>query len=290
MAGSGALGGGGYHGSPNKAPRMSGQDRNATNSPASVPAGTQSIQRVVMILRELAARNREGARLSDLVQSLKLEQPTVHRMLRSLMAESMATQDPESKRYFLGQAVYELGLAAGHRFGLKALCEPILSSLSAKTSDTTFLAVRSGDESVCLDRREGNSPVKIFTLAVGERRPLGVGASGMALLSAYPEDEVRRVIMSNAERLTNYGESDPAALIARVLEAKERGYSLRDLPGYEGIRAMGMPIMDAHAKPIGALSVSTLVGRLVGKNFEERYRLLREHCDAVTRLCERVGS
>lgn len=237
-----------------------------------------------MILRELAARNREGARLSDLVQSLKLEQPTVHRMLRSLVAESMATQDSESKRYFLGQAVYELGLAAGHRFGLKALCEPILSSLSSLTRDTTFLVVRSGDESVCLDRREGNSPVKIFTLAVGDRRPLGVGASGMALLSAYPDDEIRRVIKTNAERLTNYGEGDPEALIARVLDAKSRGYSLRDLPGYEGIRAMGMPILDAHGKPIGALSVSTLVARLTGESFDERFRLLREHCDSVSRL------
>lgn len=263
---------------------MSGQDPKGTGRKAAVPAGTQSIQRVVMILRELAARNREGARLSDLVQSLKLEQPTVHRMLRSLVAESMATQDPDSKRYFLGQTVYEFGLAAGHRFGLKELCEPVLSSLSSLTRDTTFLVVRSGDESVCLDRREGDSPVKIFTLAIGDRRPLGVGASGMALLSAYPEDEIRRVIRANAERFANYGESDPRALVARVLKAKELGYSLRDLPGYEGIRAIGMPIVDAHGKPIAALSVSTLVGRLTGKNLDERCRLLREHCDAVRRL------
>lgn len=95
--------------------------------------------------------------------------------------------------------------------------------------------------------------------------------------------------MANAERLTHHGENDPAALIARVLEAKERSYSLRDLPGYEGIRAIGMPIVDAHGMPIGALSVSTLVGRLTGKNFDERYRLLREHCEAISRLCERVG-
>ncbi|KQP19407.1 IclR family transcriptional regulator [Pseudorhodoferax sp. Leaf267] len=249
-----------------------------------MPAGTQSIQRVVRILRELGARNREGVRLSDLVQSLKLEQPTVHRMLRSLVAESIATQDPATKRYFLGQAVYELGLAAGHRFGLKSLCEPILSSLSTRTKDTAFLAVRSGDDSVCLDRREGDSPVKILTLAVGDRRPLGVGASGMALLSAYPEDEVRRAIEANSSRLAKYGENDIANLVARVLEAKDRGYSLRDLPGYEGIRAIGMPVLDLQGRPICALSISTLVGRLTGENFDDRRRLLQKHCEAITRL------
>lgn len=252
-----------------------------------MPAGTQSIHRVVMILRELGARNREGARLTELVQSLKLEQPTAHRMLRSLVAESMATQDPETKRYFLGQAVYELGLAAGNRFGLKSLCEPILSSLSSRTRDTTFLVVRSGDESVCLDRREGDSPVKIFTLAVGDRRPLGVGASGMALLSAYPESEVRRVIEANAERLANYGERNPTRLIAHVLEAKERGYSVRDLPGYEGIRAIGMPVVDGQGRPLAAVSISTLTGRLTGENFDQRHRLLQQHCQAIGRAVSR---
>jgi DNA-binding IclR family transcriptional regulator len=264
--------------------RMPAQERKGVGSSAALPAGTQSIHRVVMILRELGARNREGARLSELVQSLKLEQPTVHRMLRSLVAEQIATQDPETKRYFLGQAVFELGLAAGHRYGLKSLCEPILSSLSSRTRDTSFLAVRSGDESVCLDRREGDSPVKIFTLAIGDRRPLGVGASGMALLSAYPEDEIRRAIEANPGRLAKYGESNPAGLIERVLEAKASGHSVRDLPGYEGIRAVGMAVVDAKGTPVCALSISTLVGRLTGENFDQRRRLLRQHCEAIGRL------
>lgn len=268
--------------------RLPGPDRHSGAGPSpAMPGGTQSIQRAVMILRELGSRNREGARLSELVHSLKLEQPTVHRMLRSLLAEQMATQDPETKRYYLGQAIFELGLAAGHRFGLKSLCEPILSSLSSRTRDTTFLAVRSGDESVCLDRREGESPVKIFTLAVGDRRPLGVGASGMALLSAYPAEEVRRAIESNRERLANYGERNPAGLMERVLEAKARGYSVRDLPGYEGIRAIGMPVVDPQGRPICALSISTLVARLTGENFEQRRQLLHQHCEAIARLVSR---
>ncbi|HSH90889.1 MAG TPA: IclR family transcriptional regulator [Ramlibacter sp.] len=259
------------------------QAKSSPRLAASMPAGTQSIQRVVMILRELAARNREGARLADLVSSLDLEQPTVHRMLKSLIAESLAIQDPDTKRYYLGQAIYELGLAASQRFDLRAQCEPILSSLAAQTRDTTFLTVRSGDESVCLDRREGDSPIKVFTLAIGDRRPLGVGAGSMALLSAYPEPEIRRVISANSNRLASFGEKRPAALLAQVLEAKERGYSVRDLPGYEGIRAIGMAVLDSKQQPIAALSISTLVGRLTGKEFDNRYRLMREHCSAITK-------
>jgi DNA-binding IclR family transcriptional regulator len=237
-----------------------------------------------MILRELAAHNRGGTRLADLVSSLQLEQPTVHRMLKSLIAASLATQDPATKRYYLGQTIYELGLAASHRFNLKSVCEPVLSSLAAQTRDTSFLTVRSGDESVCLDRREGDSPIKVFTLAVGDRRPLGVGAGSMALLSGFPEAEIRRVITANAGRLRDFGGETPAALLAAVLEAKQRGYSLRNLPGYEGIRAIGMPVFDSEGRPVAALSISTLVGRLSGKEFEFRHQLLHEHCEAMSQL------
>ena len=248
------------------------------------PPGTQSIQRVVMILRELAARNREGARLADLVSSLGLEQPTVHRMLKSLVAESLVLQDPESKRYFLGQAIYELGLAAGQRFDWRSVCGPVLDSLARETGDTTFLVVRSGDDSVCLDRREGDSPVKLFTVAVGDRRPLGIGASGMALLSAFPESEIRRVISSQAARLPSHGEPDIDLLIARLLKAKRDGFAVRDHPKYEGIRAVGMPVFDFEGRPIAALSVSTLTARLTGQRFDERLHSLRQHVEAMRRL------
>jgi len=242
-----------------------------------------------MILRELAARNREGARLSDLVSSLNLEQPTVHRMLKSLVAASLAMQDPESRRYFLGQSVYELGLAASQRFDLRSLCEPILSSLAEQSGDTVFLTVRSGDEAVCLDRREGDSPIQVFTLAVGDRRPLGVGAGSMALLSAFPDAEIHRVIAVNAKRMATFGEGDEKELLARILEAKRRGYSVRDLPGYEGIRAIGMPVLDMEGQPIAALSISTLAARLSGRQLDDRKGLLRKHCEEITRLAARPG-
>ncbi|SIR76234.1 transcriptional regulator, IclR family [Pseudacidovorax sp. RU35E] len=239
-----------------------------------------------MILRHLASRNRDGLRLIDLVDALQLEQPTVHRMLKSLVAESLVMQDPQNKRYFLGRSMYELGLAASQRFDFRSLCSPILSNLARQTGDTVFLTSRSGDESVCLARHEGTSPVKVFTLALGDRRPLGAGASSMALLSAYPLAEIRQIIFSNAERLAEFGEPEPEDLFRRVEKAKRLGYSVRDLPHFEGIRAIGVPVFDFEAQPIAAISISTLTARLTGHGFDERLHLLREHADQIRKLTE----
>src|SRR5690606_27427081 len=73
-------------------PRTSHAQRNHNRS----PSGTQSIQRAARLLRELAARNRQGMRLIDVAHSSGLQRPTVHRMLKCLTAENLVSQDPQS--------------------------------------------------------------------------------------------------------------------------------------------------------------------------------------------------
>src|SRR5262245_11695228 len=47
---------------------------------------------------------------------------------------------------------------------------------------------RDGDEAVCLDCREGSSPIKVLTLHEGDRRPLGIGS--LAMLARLHDGEV----------------------------------------------------------------------------------------------------
>jgi len=145
-------------------------------------AGTQSIRRAVAILKEISAYGQGGIRLVDIANAMQLERPTVHRIIRGLMSQGMVAQNPRSKLYTLGPVVYELGLAAAPLHNLRELCQPSLHRLAQRSGDSVYLVMRSGMDSVCLDRLEGNFPIKTQTLDIGRRRPLGSGASGMAIL------------------------------------------------------------------------------------------------------------
>ena len=59
--------------------------------------------------------------------------------------------------------------------------------LAERTQDTVFLSARDRDEAVCLERVIGDYPIKTLTLSIGDRRPLGVGAGSLALLSALSD-------------------------------------------------------------------------------------------------------
>src|SRR5574342_23026 len=106
--------------------------------------GTQSIERALTLLREIAAHNRGGSRLLDLSTRTGLQRPTVHRMLKCLVAEGMVQQDADSHRYYLGSMVFELGLTAAPRFNLREICHPALARIADATGETVFLTQRSG--------------------------------------------------------------------------------------------------------------------------------------------------
>lgn len=92
-----------------------------------------------------------------------------------------------ARRYFLGHLIFELGLAASSNFNLRDIRQSSLMRLADRTGDAVFLTIRSGYDTVCIDRKEGSFSIRALTLGVGTRRSLGVGAGGLALLMSLPD-------------------------------------------------------------------------------------------------------
>lgn len=249
-------------------------------------SGTQSIERALTLIREIAAHNRTGSRLLDLANRTGLQRPTVHRMLKCLTAENMIQQDPETHRYYLGPMVFELGLTAAPRFNLREICHPAMTRIAEATGDTVFLTQRSGFDSVCVDRQEGTFPIKTFTLEIGMRRPLGVGTGSLAILSALSEDEVRRVVAANTPRLPEYGLT-PTSLIAQVKRAQKLGYAVREVPTLAGVRSIGHALHNQSGVAFAALSVSTISSRMNEKRVVELATMLKAEARQVEKQLER---
>src|SRR5690606_22564443 len=96
----------------------------------------------------------------------------------------LAEQDPNTRRYCLGEEAFVLGVLAARRHGLLELAMASLRRLSELTLDTSFLTVRREMRAVCLHREEGTFPVRTHALQAGAQHPLGVGAGSLAILAA----------------------------------------------------------------------------------------------------------
>ncbi len=234
---------------------------------ASFAYGTQTIQRAVLLLRLLTYYNRSGLRLVDLAALSNLERPTVHRMLHGLIDENLVVQDQTTKRYFLGPAIYEMGLAASPKNHLRDVCHPYLQWVAANTGVTVFLTVRSGFDGVCLDRKDGTPPikVKVFVLDfdIGQHRPLGIGTGCMAILSALPDELVDRIIAVNQQRQV-FAKGSLTQLRRQIMETRDKGFATRTLTEDPAISAIGLAIPGEGNESVGAVSIRGLTSRLTG--------------------------
>ena len=238
-------------------------------------SGTQSIHRAIVLLRAIASRGRAGSRLLDLAKHARLTPPTAHRILRCLVEENIVAQDPDTHRYLLGHLVFELGLAAAPQFNLRQIVEPSLRRVAEKTGDTAFLIARSGFDTVCLDRQEGAFPIKALTLDVGTRRPLGVGAAGLALLMPLPDDAVREILAANALRLEAFGRLTVPAVLRMLKRARTFGFALNDAHITPDAISVGLALPSRYGDPLLAISVGAIASRMSEARQREIGALIR---------------
>ncbi len=241
--------------------------------------GTQSIERAAQVLRLIASRNSVGQRLVDISKQAKLERPTAHRILKCLASEGLVKQDPETRRYFLGHLIFELGLAAASSFNLRDICHPSLLRLAEISGDTVFLTIRSGADSVCIDRVEGKFPIKTFTLDVGTRRPLGVGAGGLALLMKLPSETQLAIVSANALRLGAYNNLTVPAVMKLLKRSRELGFALNDAQVTPGSTSLGLPIRSRSGEPVLAISIGAISSRMTKERKKELASLIRAEID-----------
>lgn len=247
-------------------------------------SGTQTIQRAVAVLRVIASRGHAGLRLADIARHTRLEPPTVHRILRCLCEEGVAAQDTASRRYHLGHLAFELGLAAAPQFSLRELCAHSLTVLAELSGDTVFLTVRSGYDTVCIDRREGSYPIKALLLDVGTRRPLGVGAGGLALLMTLAADEVEEILHANATRFAAYADLTVPRVSALVKRAQSLGYALNDVHVTRAALSLALPIRTRFGDPFAAISIGAIEGRMTSARQAELVALLRREVEKLEQM------
>ncbi|NBA93571.1 IclR family transcriptional regulator [Pseudomonas sp. R5(2019)] len=261
----------------------------AVDSVCGKPSGTQSIERAASILREIASYNDQGLRLSDLSLLLKLERPTIHRILSCLVREGLVMQDPVTRHYLLGHGLFELGLTAATQFKLQTLCRPSMTRLAEATGEMAFVTIRSGRDAISIERIEGARPVDAPFIEIGVHRPLGVGAGSLALMMLLPDDDITRLCDLNAKRLIRYGGLSTPKLLKIIRQSQDIGYAVHDsslIPGFCGV---GMVINDHKGAPLCALSVTLVSESISTEKHQEIISLLRQESRTIQNLIYQSG-
>jgi DNA-binding IclR family transcriptional regulator len=247
--------------------------------------GLQTVDRAVAVLHLLGASGPDGLRLVDVQGKLRLSKPTAHRLLMSLASHGFVDQDGTSKRYRLGTRLAVLAWSVPQRRpDIGRLASPAAQRLAQKSGDTVLVMACDGLESVCIARETGSFPIKALTIEVGTRRPLGVGAGGVAVLGSMPADEARRAIDAIAPKLADFPLTSPEAMLRGAEQARRLGYSVSDGQVAAGVRAIAVAVRDARGVPLGSISIAAIRSRMMPDRIRELVPWMLEERAGVERL------
>ncbi|WP_170415433.1 IclR family transcriptional regulator [Ruegeria atlantica] len=210
--------------------------------------------RLLIILEEVAKRG-VAVKPSDLIESLGLAKPTIHRLLQTAEAEGFLQRDLDGRSYGPGPRLRELSVNTVSSEHLRTARLAILRGVADEIGETCNLAIPDREGMIYLDRVETKWPLRI-QLPIGTQVPFHCTASGKMYLSTLRRNTLdgflsARALKSNTERTI----TDSGALRAEIIQIGQRGYSTDDEEFMPGMAAVAVPVLDERQRLVATLSV-----------------------------------
>lgn len=222
-----------------------------------ISGGVQSLHRALDLVETVAEHGGQMA-IGELAVAAALPLPTIHRLLRTLVARGYMRQLPD-RRYALGFRLVPLGVSASRLVGVDAA--PILDRLVDELSETANLAVLSGDRAEYVAQSPSPHAMRMFT-EVGRRVALHSTGVGKALLAQLPEQEaialIRRTGLPAATPMTI---TDEPSLLQTLDRIRREALALDDEEQEIGVRCVAVPVPGALPVRL-AVSISGPVTRM----------------------------
>jgi len=245
--------------------------------------GVQSVERVFELLELITAAGGE-VMLSELAASTDLPLPTIHRLLRTLVAKGYVRQ-LANRRYVLGPGLIRLGEGAGKQLG--ALVRPQLRALVEQLGETANMAVLDSDRVLYIAQVPSKHAMRMFT-EVGRRAHLHDTGVGKAILAQMKDDTVRAIMArAGMPSATSTSITDVDDLLADVALIRRRGYSIDDGEQEVGVRCYAMAV--PNAPTLTAISVSGPVSRVDDAFAERAVPMLQAAAEALSQDLNRSG-
>jgi IclR family KDG regulon transcriptional repressor len=220
-----------------------------------------SVTNAMRVLKAFSSRHRSYG-VTELARKLDLSTSTTHRLLATLVAEHMVEQDPETGRYRLGLAVYDLVAATSPGYDLTEAVLPPMTMLRHRTGETTQLGVLDGREVVYVERLQSMHSLRMF-LDVGRRNSAHSTGTGKVLLAHLDKAVLDRTLEGwELEALTPFTISDPELLRKELARIREQGWGCNIEEAEIGATSVGAPVRDVTGQVVAALSVAGPTARM----------------------------
>jgi IclR family KDG regulon transcriptional repressor len=199
--------------------------------------------------------------ITVLASRLRRAKSTVHRLAATLTSARFLEQNPETGKYRLGLALFELGSLVRARMDVADAARQKLRELLEQTGETVQLGIIDHHSVLYIYEMESRRAIRMAA-AVGARAPLHCTAVGKVLLASQPEEYVRQVLDLGLKAYTPKTIIRNEALLETLAEVQQRDYATDDEESETGLRAIASPVRNHTGAVIAAIGLAAPVQRM----------------------------
>ncbi len=244
------------------------------------------LHRAIDILDSFTRQQRELS-IPEIVRATGLNRSTAIRLVANLEQRGLLQRASNQGRYRLGQRLFQMGSIVYSSFSLLEAAAGPLAELERRSGATIILAVRNGDYSVIVDRRQGvgdGSAMVPMPVEVGNVRPLTYGLIGRVFLASFAPEAVDDLLKRYPlEQHTPYSIKDRDRFLECLPQIRRDGYSAEVNDAVEGLMGVAAPIFDFAGHTVGVLALGFPATRENDTAFlEEAIKNLKETAEQVS--------
>jgi DNA-binding IclR family transcriptional regulator len=229
----------------------------------------------------LLVSHKEGLRLTEIKDALKLPVSSVHNVLQTMVSAEVVVVD-EDLRYSVGPRTVTLALRTVQSLDVRSLARRPLQELAREIGDDVYLGLRMGRRVVYADRILGTQRISL-DIRLGEPLHLHSTATGK-LFAAYDEKLAAQVMNDKLPKLTPNTITDTAELGREYARIRAQGYSKSLEESSAGIVGYAVPIHNADGVLAAAVHVSVLANRATKPHERKLLAEAQECAEQIERL------
>ena len=235
------------------------------------------LKRALDILRFIV-KEQHPLGITEIAQRLSINKSTAFGILLALEEQGFIVKDSASKKYSMGEQLFELSKMVFKRTDIAILSKPFLEKLATLVQETVFMGVREGDRLKIVQVVEAKKDLKISS-AIGAYHPILAGAAGKACLSAMQDKEIEELVLKKGlRRFTASSFTNKDLFMNEIDEVRRTGYAV-DLEEFvKGIRAVAT-LIRSRGEPVAAVWVAGFTSSMNDRKMTKvaRHLLLAAH-------------
>ncbi len=255
---------------------------------AKIPAAS----RTIALLRNLAKAAAPVTAVS-LARQIDAPRSTTYQLLQVLEAEGFVIHYPETARWGIGVAAFELGTAYLRHDPLERLARPILHRMvlqldELELNSTAQMGILDGAELLYL-LKENPRKAAVVVTDVGVRLPAHLTASGRSMLSLLPKNQFKTLYPAGKPitRRTDQGPETSKQLQDLLDKEQEQGFSVESGHVSEGLNTIAAAATNHLNLPTAAFAVTF---RTEDANEDVSSQLAKLVITASQELSKRLGA